>query len=80
MVAPMNQLVLILREIGTGKELAPRTIHQHSPRESRPMIKVNCAAIPEALRRTGGSQKEAAQLLGLSPSRLSQIPKSLGIR
>ncbi|MFY9397435.1 MAG: sigma-54 dependent transcriptional regulator [Desulfomonilia bacterium] len=48
-VAPSQATVLILGESGTGKEVIADMIHQLSPRGSRPMIKVNCAAIPETL-------------------------------
>ncbi|MFY9167909.1 MAG: sigma-54 dependent transcriptional regulator [Desulfomonilia bacterium] len=48
-VAPSQATVLILGESGTGKEVIADMIHQLSPRGSRPMVKVNCAAIPETL-------------------------------
>lgn len=48
-VAPTNAWVLILGEHGTGKELVAQTIHRQSERWQKPMIEVNCAAIPEEL-------------------------------
>jgi len=48
-VAPTNTTVLLLGETGTGKELIARSLHQSSKRNGRLMVKVNCAALPEAL-------------------------------
>ncbi len=45
-VAPSNTTVLILGETGTGKELIAFAIHEMSPRKERPLITVNCAALP----------------------------------
>ncbi len=48
-VAPTETTVLVNGESGTGKELAARALHLLSPRAARPLISVNCAAIPESL-------------------------------
>jgi len=49
LVARSKSTVLVTGETGTGKELAARAIHARSAQHDMPLIKVNCAAIPEAL-------------------------------
>ena len=48
-IANVNSSVLITGETGTGKELIAEYIHNHGTRAGKPLIKVNCGAIPEAL-------------------------------
>src|SRR6186997_2919964 len=49
MVAKSKSTILITGETGTGKEMVARAIHFHSAQRDMPLIKVNCAAIPETL-------------------------------
>ncbi len=48
-VAPLQTPVLILGENGVGKDLAANAIHSQSNRTGKPMIKLNCSAIPDSL-------------------------------
>ena len=48
-VAAADTTVLVLGETGTGKELVARAIHNNSLRRARPLVKVNCATLPENL-------------------------------
>ena len=49
LVAKSRSTVLVTGETGTGKEMVARAIHYHSAQRDMPLIKVNCAAIPENL-------------------------------
>jgi len=48
-VSPTNATVLIRGESGVGKELIANAIHFNSPRANKPLIKINCSALPESL-------------------------------
>jgi DNA-binding NtrC family response regulator len=48
-VAPSRATVLLAGESGVGKDLIARAIHFYSPRRDRPLVKINCTAIPENL-------------------------------
>ena len=48
-VAPTSSTVIVMGESGTGKELVARAIHSRSLQADKPMISLNCAAIPDSL-------------------------------
>ena len=48
-IGPTDTIVLVLGETGTGKELVARAIHNLSLRRDRPLVKINCAALPSNL-------------------------------
>jgi DNA-binding NtrC family response regulator len=48
-VAPTRATVLLAGESGVGKDMIARAIHFHSPRRERPLVKINCTALPENL-------------------------------
>jgi DNA-binding NtrC family response regulator len=48
-VAPMKSTVLLSGESGVGKELVAEAIHYQSPRRDKPLVKLNCGALPEGL-------------------------------
>ncbi|MBS3804731.1 MAG: sigma-54-dependent Fis family transcriptional regulator [Oleiphilaceae bacterium] len=77
-VAPTETTVLVQGESGTGKELAARALHKLSPRAARPLISVNCAAIPESLIESELFGHEKGSFTGAVSSRTGLIEAADG--
>jgi two-component system response regulator HydG len=77
-VAATNATVLILGETGTGKELAARRVHELSSRKNRPMVTVNCAAIPDTLIESELFGYEKGAFTGATADRIGLIEAAQG--
>jgi PAS domain S-box-containing protein len=72
-VAPINTTVLILGETGTGKELIAAAIHAMSPRKDKPLITVNCAALPVNLIESELFGREKGAFTGADARRMGRF-------
>ncbi|WP_442587423.1 sigma 54-interacting transcriptional regulator [Pedobacter sp. AW31-3R] len=78
LVAPDETSVLILGESGTGKERIAQTIHQLSPRKLKPMVTVNCAALPFSLIESELFGYEKGAFTGANERRIGKFEQADG--
>ena len=77
-VAPFDNTVLILGETGVGKEGIVRAVHHLSARKSRPLVKVNCAAIPVNLVESELFGHERGAFTGATERRIGKFEQASG--
>ncbi len=78
LVAATDSTVLILGDTGTGKELIARAIHSASGRRDRPLIKVNCAALPAGLIESELFGHEKGSFTGATEKRIGRFELANG--
>jgi nitrogen regulation protein NR(I) len=77
-VAQTDATVLVRGETGTGKELVSRAIYQHSARAEKPLIVVNCVAIPETLLESELFGHEKGAFTGAEACRIGKFEQASG--
>jgi len=77
-VADTDTTVFLLGETGTGKELFARAIHNLSVRKNRPMVKVNCAALPDTLIESELFGKEKGAFTGADTTQIGRFEAADG--
>lgn len=77
-VSGQNVTVLILGESGTGKELVARALYQHSRRNQKPFLAINCAAIPEDLLESELFGNERGAFTGADRQRIGKFEQCDG--
>ncbi|HUR44952.1 MAG TPA: sigma-54 dependent transcriptional regulator [Candidatus Saccharimonadales bacterium] len=78
LIAPSESRVLITGESGVGKEVIADVIHGWSPRAEGPLVKVNCAALPETLLESELFGHEKGAFTGASAQRIGRFEQANG--
>lgn len=78
LIAPSDSRILITGESGVGKEILADVIHFWSPRREKPLIKVNCAAIPDNLLESELFGHEKGSFTGASNQRIGRFEEANG--